>query len=252
MALIKNTNARKYNILQIAYLLRSIKSVKKMLTDKNNNKNIEFLNALSHGIKLENCSKNKILMKFGDRGNKFYIILKGSVSIFIPISYDLQLSEDEYIKNLYLLRNYEEFGLIQKIIGANKHVYNFSEEDLNSLYKYLKEGENNKDAKLEKNESKESGGETKKRNSKFSLSNSSFLSKILLKRGSIMNLDVHLYENCTNDEYIERSQMNKNSDNSDYYTKTNKIQWFGYKLITNLTQGDKFGDLALINDNSKR
>ena len=35
-------------------------------------------------MKFERCVKGKSIIKYGDRGTKFYIILQGRVSVLVP------------------------------------------------------------------------------------------------------------------------------------------------------------------------
>ena len=35
-------------------------------------------------MKIESCKKGRSIIKYGDRGDKFYIILKGKVSCQVP------------------------------------------------------------------------------------------------------------------------------------------------------------------------
>ena len=58
-------------------------------------------------IKYEKKGKNKILFKEGDKGDKFYIILKGEVGILIPQEKIIKCCPSEYLKYLINLFLYQ-------------------------------------------------------------------------------------------------------------------------------------------------
>ena len=46
---------------------------------------ISFINKyICTNMKIESCKKGRSIIKYGDRGDKFYIILKGKVSCQVP------------------------------------------------------------------------------------------------------------------------------------------------------------------------
>ena len=46
---------------------------------------IEYINQyIAVNLKLESCKKGKSIIRYGDRGDKFYIILQGRVSVQVP------------------------------------------------------------------------------------------------------------------------------------------------------------------------
>lgn len=230
---------RKENIYRIIELLQEMPSIKKMLLSKQKVKNLEFLNAFAFGLKHEFIPKDRVVMKLGDKGDKFYIILNGSVTVFIPIEKEIYLTEDEYLKYLYLVRSYEEIGLLQRIISSNKHIYEYSEDDINYIFNsFANEGEN----QAKNNNNKKSV--TKK------LSKSNFLNKLINTRASLFDLHVHQYTSCSKYEYVDRVTPKTTSDCE---TRTHrKVKWFLYKEIVNLNTGEKFGDLALSKEIQKR
>ena len=46
---------------------------------------IKYINEyICEHMKFERCAKGKSIIKYGDRGTKFYIILEGKVSVLVP------------------------------------------------------------------------------------------------------------------------------------------------------------------------
>ena len=89
-------------------------------------------------IKYERKGKNKILFKDGDRGDKFYIILKGEVGILIPQEKTINCCPTEYLKYLIILYLYQEKSLINKLLLANRETLKFDDRIFYSLMSGLK------------------------------------------------------------------------------------------------------------------
>ena len=89
-------------------------------------------------IKYERKGKNKILFKDGDRGDKFYIILKGQVGILIPQEKTINCCPTEYLKYLIILYLYQEKSLINKLLLANRETLKFDDRIFYSLMSGLK------------------------------------------------------------------------------------------------------------------
>ena len=78
-------------------------------------------------IKYEKISKDNILFKEGDRGDKFYIILKGEVGILIQKEKSINCTFIEFIKSLIILYLYQEKSLVIKLILNNRESLKFDE-----------------------------------------------------------------------------------------------------------------------------
>ena len=98
----------------------------------------EVMTKLVGQIKYEKKGKNKILFKEGDRGDKFYIILKGEVGILIPQEKTVNCCPTEYLKYLIILYLYQEKSLINKLLLANREILKFDDRIFYSLMSGLK------------------------------------------------------------------------------------------------------------------
>ena len=96
-------------------------------------------------IKCEKRSKNTILFKSGDIGEKLYILLKGNVGILITKEKNIECTPLEFIKYLILLHLYQENTLLYESINKNKAIINFDEKRIICMlhifkfYYFLKE-----------------------------------------------------------------------------------------------------------------
>ncbi len=91
---------------------------------KNFNNPQEILHKISFFLQMEKFNPNFIICKNGDFGDKFYLIFEGSVSILIPIEYQMDLTETEFIYYLKNLLKYKEYDLILKSIRSNPSMKN--------------------------------------------------------------------------------------------------------------------------------
>ena len=89
-----------------------------------------LLNRMSQDLKCEYYSKNSILMKIGEIGKTFYVILSGSVDILVPKESEVYMTKIEYIDYLKLLNLYNENYLLEKTIAKNSEIFQIKNEDI--------------------------------------------------------------------------------------------------------------------------
>lgn len=99
----------------------------------------EIISKVSLGIKIHTESANTMLFRVGDTGNKFYIILRGSVTVLIPQEKEMRLSKDQYIAHLRMLYQNKEDYLISKAIDKNKDIFDV---DMNKIKCQRLQGQN--------------------------------------------------------------------------------------------------------------
>ena len=63
--------------------------------------------------------KDEIIIKEGEKGDEFFLILKGKVSILLIKSYEYLMSEEEYILHLFKLRKNDQHELLKQTIKLN-------------------------------------------------------------------------------------------------------------------------------------
>ena len=96
---------------------------------------------ISKVIKYISIQKNNYVLKLGEKGNAFYLILKGKVSIMIAEYKKVYLTIEDYLVFLLKLYYFKEKDLLKETIFLNKHRYmiegNF-EDCIKNLYKKQK------------------------------------------------------------------------------------------------------------------
>jgi CRP-like cAMP-binding protein len=202
----------------------------------------ELMAQLSLVLKYEKSNTNKIIIKNGERGHKFYIILRGKVGVLIPKDELVDMDEEEFMLYLVKLRKYEEHDLIQKSISVNKHIFNIDQTE-------------NFDQWLIKQ--RDGGGRRFIRYTTYFMDeldhvinnviNNENNVKTLLRKPSNYKEDLDDYTSI--DGYINRLKpvyFNKP------YTDKYKVYIFQYVHVHTLYTGNKFGELALIHPGRKR
>ena len=94
-----------------SYLKTLTKFIDILSKDENNDMDL-LLSKISNDLKLEISKKNNFLMKIGEIGKNFYVILSGKVGVLVPKHYDVIMINNDYLTHLKILLNYEENYLL--------------------------------------------------------------------------------------------------------------------------------------------
>ena len=101
----------------------------------------EQLKKISSTIIYEKFNKNRIIVKHGDEGKKFFLILKGEVQVLLPTKKNVRMKQNEFKRYMLLLFIYKEYELLRLVIKENKvneTIFNanycfFLEENTNAI-----------------------------------------------------------------------------------------------------------------------
>ena len=141
----------KFISLYLSNLKKFITLLKSINEDNSNNSNttkqnieekdkyIKLLKYVSEHIIYEKYASKRLIMRYGDIGDKFYIILHGLVSILTPIKINAQLTFNEYSRYIARLILYREYELAKITMKENKHIYNIDLPDIKFIIHYLNE-----------------------------------------------------------------------------------------------------------------
>jgi CRP-like cAMP-binding protein len=77
--------------------------------------------------------KNRTIFNIGDKGDRFYIILKGKVKILKPVSNTEKLTSLEYYRHILSLRKENQKHLIKLHLKANQDAYPIRYQDVKNL-----------------------------------------------------------------------------------------------------------------------
>ena len=133
------------SIKTISFYLQMIKNFMNTFKDQVENEELdELLFNISSKLKHEHIEKNKLICRFGEKSNKFYLILKGKVTFYIPKLIKQFFSQEEYIKFLLNLRMKDEIELIKINMETNNYIYNLGDDFDNYILNSLKKHERKK------------------------------------------------------------------------------------------------------------
>ena len=129
-SLLKNEVDKKIISLYLSQMTKFISLLEK--ENSNNNTNINEKNARVNDLSLlmDNVSahilyeyfpEKRILMRYGDDGDKFYILLNGTIVIIVPRRKPVNISLNEYFRYIALLIIYKEQQLVKQVIRENKN-----------------------------------------------------------------------------------------------------------------------------------
>lgn len=106
---------------------------------KTYNSSIEQLvGFISSCIKPFKAESNKMIIHIGEKGNQFFIILKGSVSVLVPKERKIRISQKDYENYLKMLFNFNENYLLENTIKHNNKIYKIKEKDIKIIDEDLK------------------------------------------------------------------------------------------------------------------
>ena len=97
----------------------------------------EQLKKISTTIIYEKFNQNRIVVKFGDEGKKFFLILKGEVQVILPTKKTVSMLQKEFKRYLLLLYIYKEYEILKLVIKDNK--INQMNTMFNASYYFFKE-----------------------------------------------------------------------------------------------------------------
>ena len=79
--------------------------------------------------------KGSIIFRYGNKGNKFYIVLGGEVSVLILREKKVEFTSLNFMKYLFFLKVIKEDELAKKILNENpKSTFRISEKNLDKYY----------------------------------------------------------------------------------------------------------------------
>ena len=121
------------SLQHIISYLKSLTNFMNIISKEKNMKLSEkIIEQISLHLQHRYIPKNNIVCRYGEKGDTFYIILKGKVIFLIPKPYKCYLTLEEYIIYLMQLRINNEYELINNLIIQNKSIYPIDDDHLDS------------------------------------------------------------------------------------------------------------------------
>ena len=100
----------------------SLINLEPFFTDFNNNiekKGKEIIKEISNECKEEKYEEDKVIFRYGEEADRFFIINKGEVSLYFPFTERLDMNIDEYYIYILRLRRYNEIEMLNNVLLLN-------------------------------------------------------------------------------------------------------------------------------------
>lgn len=236
-----------FNRFLYGYLLLMKDFIQKLI-EQNENQVDQILLYIVSVLQYEKWAMNRLLMKIGDIGSKFYIILSGSVDLLVQTETLEVIREKEYLRYLALLYCFEEYGLLEKVLNENYERYPI---------------EITKSAKSNADDPKKDTSPDDKKPIK------QIFTKDLLSY--LTPEEINDYHTRQDSKYTSQEEYNYNTPitineyisriknyhlpepiNTDIDNELRKFVIIGYKYLLTLKTGNKFGDVALSELDARR
>ena len=112
-------NRNKNEILLIKQYLSKFQKYSEINESKEKD---QMLTKISQCLKYEHKPNGYIICCLGEPGDKFYILLKGIVTILIPNEYNFEITEKDYLNHLKRLYKMEEYEILQRTVYSNTNI----------------------------------------------------------------------------------------------------------------------------------
>jgi len=206
----------------------------------------DLLYNVASALKYERVPGERVTIKFGEKGKKFYIILRGCCSVLLPKQESFFLTQESYYDYILRLKKYKESEFLNKVLVQNKNVYPLNEDEVSWLCREISTLKGKINLSPFENYlyrfAQQEGIED--------LDNLNFdIWKIFEKNQ--YNFESAKYEQkiINADDYIEKLMPNKSLNKLNQGKEV--IVWIYHNLIS-LNTGETFGDLALTSTTQKR
>ena len=114
------------NIEKILKYIRTLKGFVNILNDTNEDFNY-YLNECAKILKYSQREKDEIIVEQGEKGDSFFLLLKGSVSFLVSRPKTYELTKEEYILHLFKLRKNNSTELLKQCLQLNSFIYPIEE-----------------------------------------------------------------------------------------------------------------------------
>ena len=203
----------------------------------------DIIHKIAKIMNLQSNITNDLIIQYGERGNNFYIILQGTIGIFVPKYTEYYMNEEEFILHLLKLRIYNQNELIIQCLRKNALIFSIPNERFDDFLFDLKH------------------------------------KKIFIEKKRLISKAEEVYDYLNSDEYINNKNNLKNISPEEYISQFDvdddvkknteelnnlyelKIEFDddrrltkipNYEMVSQFEAGYTFGELALENINKKR
>ena len=217
--------------------------------ERNEEQADKILNHIAMNLQYKKILKKNFVCRFGEKGNHFYVILKGKVVFLVPKIVKCYLNESEYMTYLIKLKQSGENELLKSVMSINRQYYDLGDDFDIFIRELIEDNKSKKKSPYitseiytilkkiveEQNNDKKSTNNNDNNNLNNSIDNE--------------NNTKNSNEIVSIEEYIERIKIHDLNLNS---KDRKKVTVFMYQLNDHYEQGQIFGMVALESKSGKR
>ena len=229
--------------------LRTLEKFMNLMQEKNENSE-EIIKKISKIMSYQKNIPNDLIIQYGEKGNEFYIILKGTIGILVPKYDEYYMDEEEFILYLLKLRKYNQNELIIQCLRQNALNFSIHNERFDDLL-YNLQNKKPKDRLLifTKKVIKKAREVYDYINSEeFTFNKNNIINISPEEYISSLEVDENIKINTNKLNYLKK--LNIDFDSKDEDKKLVKIP--NYEMVSKFGEGETFGELALEHLNKKR
>ena len=252
----------KRNTEMINYIKSYLKSMPSFMNiiskEKNANLSENLIEQISIHLRHEFIPKNNLVCRYGEKGEKFYIILKGKVTFFVPKMMKCYLNLEEYINYLMQLRKNEEFELINSLLIENRSHYPIEDDNLDE---YLVNEYESYKKYLQKNHRRKNKSKTGRKNVNYNF-NKNPQNNLKLQNNNDYDLNTNLKLNNAELSPVKRATLSNIQLNNILANRNNpteqKSKYFSYQtykkmgaLVEKILESNNTNNLVYNNEENK-
>ena len=229
--------------------IKTLESFMNLIQERNEDSE-EIIKKIAKIMIHQKNKKNDLIIQYGEKGDDFYIILKGTIGIFVPKYDEYYMDEEEFVLHLLKLRKFNQNELIIQCLRLNSLNFTLPTERFDDLLFYLQNTKKKKDffvySKKVINKAKEVY--------RYINSDEYIINKKKIKNIhpenyiSLFEVEENIKKKTENLNYLKKLKID--FDQKDEDKKLVKIP--NYEMISKYGDGDIFGELALEHINKKR
>ena len=238
----KDTKER--NITSIINYLKTLESFMNLLQEQNE----RYEEILSKASVIMNYQKNKqndLVIQYGEKGNDFFVILKGQVAVLVPKIKEYYMSEEEYISFLLKLKLNNHNQLIIECLKQNEFTYSLPYDNFETFLYDLSREKTKCGIFLDK---------------KTLIEEAKIVQEFIEKKNNDNQINIDPKEYISRIEINEElKEINKKIEKSQKFgiieelvKNRKKVKISNYEILYDLERGQTFGEIALQNGNSRR
>ena len=220
------------------------------LIQEQNENSEDIIKKISKIMSYQKNITNDLIIQYGEKGNDFYIILKGTIGIFVPKYTEYYMDEEEFILHLLKLRKYDQNELIIQSLRHNAHIFSIPTERFDDLLYDLENKKIKKGFFIYRKKIINKAREVFKYiNSEEYINNKNKVNNILPENYiSVLDVDESIKNNTERLKNLIKLKID--FDEKDEDKKLTKIP--NYEMVSKFNVGYTFGELALEHMNKKR